>query len=66
MPNVVCNVFKYNATTKKMEHTGMHIGDGIITHCSTIVKHGALSDSSWTHYAIPKGLYTQEEVQNAG
>lgn len=67
IPNLVCPVFKYRASDNKMSHTGMHIGDGVIIHCTENggVKYGDLSDTSWTHYAIPKGLYTQEEIDHA-
>ena len=64
MPNAVCCVFKYR--DGKMSHTGLHIGDGMIIHCSTVVKRGAISDTTWTHYAVPKGLYTAEELKEAG
>ena len=64
MPNVVCNVFKYR--NGKMSHTGIHIGDGNIIHCSTTVKNGSLTDTTWTHYAIPKGLYTKQQLEKAG
>jgi len=37
MPNVVCCVFQYNKSTGKMAHTGLHIGDGDIIHCSVNV-----------------------------
>ena len=30
------------------------------------MKYGSLSDSSWTNYGIPKGLYTPEEIAKAG
>lgn len=30
------------------------------------MKYGSLSDSSWTNYGIPKGLYTPEEIAEAG
>ena len=63
MPNVVCNVFKYK--NGKMSHTGIHIGNGEIIHCSTIVKVGSLTDTTWTHYAVPKGLYTKEQLEKA-
>ena len=43
-----------------MSHTGLHIGDGFIIHCSGEVKEGSIDDTSWTHYAIPKGLYSEE------
>lgn len=68
MPNVVCPVFKYRESDGKMSHTGMHIGNGRILHCTSNggVKYGSLSDSTWTHYGIPKGLYTEEELKKAG
>lgn len=67
MPNLVCPVFKYRASDGKMAHTGMHIGDGVVIHCTSNggVKYGDLSDTTWTNYAIPKGLYTAEEIEHA-
>ena len=56
----VCCVFKDKNGTKT--HTGMHIGGGQIIHCSGTVKRGKTSDSGWTHFGIPKGLYTAEEL----
>ena len=52
----VCCVFKQR--NGKMEHTGMHIGNGVIIHCSVEVKRSSTTDKSWgwTHYAIPKGI----------
>ena len=67
MPNLVCPVFKYRVSDGKMAHTGMHIGDGVIIHCTSNggVKYGDLSDTTWTNYAIPKNLYTDEEIEHA-
>ena len=67
MPNLVCPVFKYRQSDGKMAHTGMHIGDGVVIHCTSNggVKYGDLSDTSWTNYAIPVGLYTAEEIEHA-
>lgn len=56
MPNVVCCVFKYDKSSGKMEHTGLHVGNGVIIHCSVEVKEGKTTDKGWTHYAIVKGL----------
>ena len=64
MPNVVCCVFKRRG--EKMSHTGLHIGDGKIIHCSTTVKEGSTSDASWTHYGVPAGLYTNQEIKSKG
>lgn len=66
MPNVVCCVFQYNKSTGKMAHTGIHIGDGDIIHCSVNVQTGSVADKAWTHYAIPVGLYNEKEIINAG
>ena len=64
MPDVVCCVFQYNRG--RYQHTGLHIGGGRIIHCSAGVQWGDVSDKAWTHYAIPKGLYTAQEIAAAG
>lgn len=58
MPDVVCCVFRKK--DNKMEHTGMHIGGGRVIHCSKNVQDSGMS--GWTHYAIPKGLYREDEI----
>lgn len=63
IPDVLCCVFKKK--DNKMSHTGLHVGGGHLIHCSTTVKRGEITDSGWTHYAIPAGLYTEEELKNA-
>lgn len=60
MPNVVCPVFKRSGTT--MIHTGMHVGDGVIIHCSVGVQEGKTTDKGWTHYGIPVGLHSDNEL----
>lgn len=50
----VCCLFMREGT--KMSHTGMHIGNGVLIHCSGEVKQGKATDRGWTHYAIPKGI----------
>ena len=64
MPDLVCCVFQRR--NGKMQHTGLHIGGGQIIHCSAGVQRGDASDKAWTHYAIPAGLYTAEEIAAAG
>lgn len=54
LPDCVCCLFKYSGG--RMTHTGLHIGGGKIIHCSGEVKTGIV-DKSWTHWAIPIGLY---------
>lgn len=62
---LVCCVFKRR--DGKMSHTGMHVGGIEIVHCSTVVKAGGLGDSpAWTHWAVPAGLYSDEELREAG
>jgi len=66
--DLVCVVYKRR--DEKMSHTGMSMGDGAdgVIHCSTTVKRGnAYTDTpKWTHWGIPKGLYTTEELRKAG
>ena len=61
MPNCVCCIFK-QVNGKTMSHTGLHVGDSRIIHCSGEVKEGVM-DKTWTHWAIPKGMYTREELE---
>lgn len=64
MPDAVCCVFQRR--NGRMQHTGLHIGGGKVIHCSNGVQWGDTSDKAWTHYAIPAGLYTAEEITAAG
>lgn len=64
MPDVVCCVFQRR--NGRMQHTGLHIGGGKVIHCSAGVQWGDTSDKAWTHYAIPAGLYTADELAAAG
>lgn len=62
---LVCCVFKRKEG--KMSHTGLHVGDGQIVHCSTTVKPDALPGRpAWTHWAVPAGLYSNQELKEAG
>lgn len=67
MPNIVCAVYMAKDDGSGMKHTGIHIGDGDIIHCTggKGVTTGSIHDSGWTHYAIPKGLYTEDEIKSA-
>lgn len=62
MPDVVCCLFKQK--DGRMSHTGLHIGDGHIIHCSGEVK-TAMLEPSWTHYGVPKGLYDKKTLKEA-
>ncbi len=58
MPDCVCCVFRQK--NGKMEHTGMHVGGGVVIDCSTGVS--SVGMSGWTHYGIPVGLYSEGEI----
>lgn len=58
MPDCVCCVFRQRGSS--MEHTGMHIGGGVVVDCSVNVR--SVGMSGWTHYAIPVGLYSEGEI----
>ena len=66
--NLVCVVYKRKEN--KMSHAGMYMGEttGRIIHCSTIVKQGNVftDNPAWTHWGIPKGLYSTQALRNAG
>ena len=62
---LVCCVFKRK--DGKMSHTGMYMGTGEIVHCSTTVKADALPGRpAWTHWGVPAGLYSTEELRASG
>lgn len=61
MPECVCCVFR--KVGNKMEHTGLYIGDGQVIEASVGVKRSRFRDGGWTHFAIPKNLYSAEELQ---
>lgn len=66
--NLVCVIYKRK--DDKMSHTGLSMGDGAggVIHCSTFVKRGNVNTDrpAWTHWGIPKGLYTTDELRKAG
>ena len=62
MPEAPCILFRQ--VGNKMEHTGIYIGDGQVIEASVDVQETSLPGRPpWTHYAIPNGLYTQEEYE---
>jgi hypothetical protein len=54
-PSLVACVFM--KVGDRMNHTGMHLGNGEIIHCANGVQTGKISQRGWTHFAVPKGLY---------
>ena len=61
MPDCVCCVFQQKGD--RMIHTGLHVGGGVIIHCSSTGSGTARTDSTgntkWTHWAVPRGLYEE-------
>lgn len=58
MPDCVCCVFRQK--DGRMEHTGMHLGGGVVVDCSVNVR--SVGMGGWTHYAVPAGLYGEGEI----
>lgn len=61
MPEKPCILFVQKGST--MSHTGIYIGGSVIHasgHNAGVID--SLMPRSWTHYAIPIGLYSEEEV----
>ena len=57
---LICCVFRPG-------HTGIHVGGGVIRHCSGTVKEESLPGvPKWERWAIPAGLYTTQELRKAG
>ena len=56
LDKVCCVFWADKKNPKKMGHTGLYIGNGIIIHCSGEVKRGKPTDKGWTNYAIPAGM----------
>ena len=59
MPDVPCILFQYRSGA--MQHTGVYVGNGKVVHASTGVIESDVT-SAWTHYAIPKNMYTVKEL----
>ena len=60
LPEVVCCLFRRK--DGRMEHTGAYLTGGQVGECSRGVQITALKAGGWTHYAIPRGLYSPEEI----
>ena len=55
----VCILYRYNSEKERMVHTGIYIGGNRFIHAKSSAD-GVVMESmsySWTHYAIPQGLY---------
>ena len=64
----VCILYRQDSDGR-MGHTGICLGDGSIVHAKGHaygVVHDLVSAGRWTHYAIPKGLSSEDDGQAAG
>ncbi len=57
----VCCLYRKDASTGKMAHTGLYIGNGEFIHAAGsktgVVKSTIKAYGRWTHWGIPSGLY---------
>ena len=63
----VCILYRQDIDGR-MGHTGICLGDGTIVHAKGHaygVVHDLVSAGRWTHYAIPKGLRSEDDGQAA-
>lgn len=63
--NKICCLYRWTGSV--MQHTGVYLGNGYFIDArgsSTGVVKTKLEKYPWTHYAIPKGLYTEKELAN--
>lgn len=64
----VCILYRQDSDGR-MGHTGICLGDGTIVHAKGHaygVVHDKVSAGRWTHYAIPKGMRSEDDGQAAG
>ena len=64
----VCILYRQDSDGR-MGHTGICLGDGTIVHAKGHaygVVHDQVSAGRWTHYAIPKGMRSEDDGQAAG
>lgn len=63
---VCCLYRQVQANPVKMQHTGIYLGDGtfIDSRDSTrgVIGPNKLSTYKWTHWGIPKGLYSESDI----
>lgn len=60
--NKVCILYRESPSANPMQHTGIYLGDGYVMDArgsSSGVVYSKLSSYSWTHWAMPKGLYDE-------
>lgn len=59
---LVCAVYRRRKRDGRMEHTAVYLGDGTTVEASVGVVRRGLAAGHWTHFAIPKGVYTWKEL----
>lgn len=61
----LCALYRESPSANPMQHTGLYLGDGYVMDArgsKSGVIYSRLEDYKWTHWGIPKGLYTGEVV----
>lgn len=61
----MCCLYREAPTANPMQHTGIYLGNGYVVDARGSydgVLHTALSKYKWTHWGIPKGLYSGEII----
>ena len=59
----ICCLYRWTGSV--MQHTGVYLGNGYFIDArgsSTGVVKSKISSYKWTHWGIPKGLYTEKEL----
>ena len=59
----VCILYREAPTANPMQHTGVYLGDGHVMDArgsASGVVYSTLESYKWTHWAMPKGLYSEE------
>ena len=61
----VCCLYRESASANPMQHTGVYLGNGYVMDArgsATGVIYSKLGSFPWTHWAIPEGLYDNNNI----
>lgn len=62
----VCILYRESPSANPMQHTGVYLGNGYVVDArgsKSGILHTAFTSYGWTHWAMPKGLYDNFEVE---
>ncbi len=63
-----CVLYNKSESANPMGHTGIYLGDGTVVDArgsAQGVLHTQLTSRTWSHYAVPRGLYDEMDVVSA-